>query len=182
MVSDADPAQRRLGRRLPLQHRRRQRRRLQEAGRAVRQGGLEQRGARPRSAIPPSAPTTTPRIPPSRAPASAASTVPLEMGNTIIKGFVNSRRTHFIYQPAIGSFYEGGQYSFKELLSARDPGRAGSTTTPGSTFCGTSAGSRRPAGRTPATPAASGGWCPSPAPPARPAPTRSTAATARPAT
>ncbi|MBN2528589.1 MAG: sugar-binding protein [Deltaproteobacteria bacterium] len=46
---------------------------------------------------------------------------PLEMGNTIIKGFVNSHRTHFIYQPAIGSFYEGGQYSFKELLSARDP-------------------------------------------------------------
>ncbi|RCX14838.1 dockerin type I repeat protein [Anaerobacterium chartisolvens] len=46
---------------------------------------------------------------------------PLEMGNTIIKGFVNSRRTHFIYQPAIGSFYEGGQYCFKELISARDP-------------------------------------------------------------
>ena len=46
---------------------------------------------------------------------------PLEMGNTIIKGFVNSRRTHFIYQPAIGSFYEGGQFSFKELISARDP-------------------------------------------------------------
>jgi hypothetical protein len=45
----------------------------------------------------------------------------LEMGNTIIKGFVNSRRSHFIYQPAIGSFYEGGQYSFKELISARDP-------------------------------------------------------------
>lgn len=45
----------------------------------------------------------------------------LEMGNTIIKGFVNSRRTHFVYQPAIGSFYEGGQYSFKELISARDP-------------------------------------------------------------
>ncbi|MDF2938567.1 MAG: Carbohydrate binding family 6 [Paenibacillaceae bacterium] len=45
----------------------------------------------------------------------------LEMGNTIIKGFVNSQRTHFIYQPAIGSFYEGGQYSFKELVSARDP-------------------------------------------------------------
>ncbi|MEK3885327.1 RICIN domain-containing protein [Paenibacillus sp. PL2-23] len=45
----------------------------------------------------------------------------LEMGNTIIKGFVNSRRSHFIYQPAIGSFYEGGQYSFKELVSARDP-------------------------------------------------------------
>ncbi|WP_240639026.1 RICIN domain-containing protein [Micromonospora ureilytica] len=45
----------------------------------------------------------------------------LEMGNTIIKGFVNSRRTNFIYQPAIGSFYEGGQYSYKEVVSARDP-------------------------------------------------------------
>ncbi len=46
---------------------------------------------------------------------------PLEMGNTIIKGFVKSRRSHFIYQPAIGSFYEGALYSFKELVSARDP-------------------------------------------------------------
>jgi hypothetical protein len=45
----------------------------------------------------------------------------LEMANTIVKGFVKSRRTHFIYQPAIGSFYEGGQYAFKELVSARDP-------------------------------------------------------------
>ena len=46
---------------------------------------------------------------------------PLEMGNTIIKGFDRSRRTHFIYQPAIGAFYEGGQFSHKELVSARDP-------------------------------------------------------------
>ncbi|MEU4243771.1 sugar-binding protein [Actinoplanes sp. NPDC026619] len=45
----------------------------------------------------------------------------LEMANTVVKGFVNSRRTHFVYQPAIGSFYEGGQYAFKELVSARDP-------------------------------------------------------------
>src|SRR5690625_4079202 len=45
----------------------------------------------------------------------------LEMANTIVKGFVESRRTHFIYQHAIGSFFEGGQYSFKELVSARDP-------------------------------------------------------------
>lgn len=45
----------------------------------------------------------------------------LEMGNTVIKCFVESRRSHVIYQPAIGSFYEGGQYSFKELVSARDP-------------------------------------------------------------
>lgn len=36
----------------------------------------------------------------------------LEMGNTFIKGFVKSRRTHGVYQPAIGSFYEGGQFSF----------------------------------------------------------------------
>lgn len=46
---------------------------------------------------------------------------PLEMANTVVKGFVDSRRTNFIYQPAIGSFYEGGQYSYKELVSARDP-------------------------------------------------------------
>ncbi|MCI9077780.1 MAG: sugar-binding protein [Lachnospiraceae bacterium] len=46
---------------------------------------------------------------------------PLEMANTFIKGFVNSRRSHVIYQPGIGSFYEGGQFSFKELASARDP-------------------------------------------------------------
>lgn len=45
----------------------------------------------------------------------------LEMGNTFIKGFVESRRSHVIYQPAIGAFYEGGQYSYKELVSARDP-------------------------------------------------------------
>lgn len=45
----------------------------------------------------------------------------LEMGNTAIKSFVESRRGHVIYQPVIGSFYEGGQYSFKELISARDP-------------------------------------------------------------
>jgi chitodextrinase len=45
----------------------------------------------------------------------------LEMANTIVKGFVMSRRTHFVYQPAIGSFFEGGQYAFKELVSARDP-------------------------------------------------------------
>lgn len=44
----------------------------------------------------------------------------LEMGNTVIKSLVESRRGHVIYQPAIGSFYEGAQYSFKELLSARD--------------------------------------------------------------
>ena len=46
---------------------------------------------------------------------------PLEMGNTLIKGFVDSRRTCALYQPAIGAFYENMEYSYKELISARDP-------------------------------------------------------------
>ncbi|OZG57360.1 glycoside hydrolase [Bifidobacterium tissieri] len=46
---------------------------------------------------------------------------PLEMANTFVKGFTQSRRTNFVYQPAIGSFYDGFQYSSKELVSARDP-------------------------------------------------------------
>ncbi|MDO5407297.1 MAG: LamG-like jellyroll fold domain-containing protein [Eubacteriales bacterium] len=46
---------------------------------------------------------------------------PLEMANTIIKGFVNSRRTHFVYQPAIGAFYAGTQYNYKNIMSAADP-------------------------------------------------------------
>lgn len=45
----------------------------------------------------------------------------LEMGNWITTGFSMSRRTQTIYQPAIGSFYDGFQYSSKELVSARDP-------------------------------------------------------------
>lgn len=50
-----------------------------------------------------------------------APAVALEMCNTVIKSFVESRRGHVIYQPVIGSYYEGAQYSFKELVSARDP-------------------------------------------------------------
>ncbi|MFT9397256.1 MAG: hypothetical protein ABF545_04220 [Bifidobacterium psychraerophilum] len=46
---------------------------------------------------------------------------PLEMANTLIKGFVESRRTHTIYQPAIGSCYDNMEYASKELISARDP-------------------------------------------------------------
>ncbi|WP_221585688.1 family 16 glycoside hydrolase [Microbacterium sp. G2-8] len=46
---------------------------------------------------------------------------PLEMANWITTGFDASRRTMTIYQPAIGSFYDGFQYSSKELVSARDP-------------------------------------------------------------
>lgn len=46
---------------------------------------------------------------------------PLEMANTLIKGFVESRRTHAIYQPAIGACHEHMEYASKELVSARDP-------------------------------------------------------------
>ncbi|MBM6700023.1 sugar-binding protein [Bifidobacterium pullorum subsp. saeculare] len=46
---------------------------------------------------------------------------PLEMANTLIKGFVRSRRTHAIYQPAIGACHKHMEYASKELVSARDP-------------------------------------------------------------
>ncbi|MDO0938128.1 GH59 galactosidase [Streptomyces sp. DG2A-72] len=45
----------------------------------------------------------------------------LDLANRSIKSYANSKRTHYIFQPAIGSFYEGAQYSHKELVSARDP-------------------------------------------------------------
>ena len=45
----------------------------------------------------------------------------LEMANWVTTGFSKSRRTMTVFQPAIGSFYDGFQYSAKELLSARDP-------------------------------------------------------------
>ena len=43
------------------------------------------------------------------------------MSNWITSGFEKSRRTLNIFQPVIGSFYDGFQYSSKELVSARDP-------------------------------------------------------------
>lgn len=46
---------------------------------------------------------------------------PLEMSNWVTSGFMKSRRTLNIFQPAIGSFYDGFQYASKELVSARDP-------------------------------------------------------------
>ncbi len=46
---------------------------------------------------------------------------PLALMDSFITAFYSSRRTHYIFQPAIGSFYEGIQYGHKELLSARDP-------------------------------------------------------------
>src|SRR5208337_152545 len=56
----------------------------------------------------------------------------LEMGNTIIKGFVDSRRTHFVYQPAIGSFYRGSSIRSRSCSAHAIRGRAGFTTTPAS--------------------------------------------------
>lgn len=46
---------------------------------------------------------------------------PLALMDSFITAFASSRRTHYIFQPAVGSFYEGIQYGHKELLSARDP-------------------------------------------------------------
>lgn len=46
---------------------------------------------------------------------------PLAMCDCMVKSAVYSRKTHYVFQPAIGSFYEGSQYDHKELLSAREP-------------------------------------------------------------
>lgn len=46
---------------------------------------------------------------------------PLALVDSLITAFASSRRTHYMFQPAIGSFYEGIEYGHKELLSARDP-------------------------------------------------------------
>ena len=46
---------------------------------------------------------------------------PLALADNFIGSFVYSRKTHYIFQPAIGSFYEGAQYDHKEILSAREP-------------------------------------------------------------
>ncbi|KAA8821532.1 immunoglobulin-like domain-containing protein, partial [Bifidobacterium vespertilionis] len=45
----------------------------------------------------------------------------LEMANTYVKGFTSSRRTNFVYQPAISAFYDGFQYSSKEVITMHDP-------------------------------------------------------------
>lgn len=46
---------------------------------------------------------------------------PLALMDSFITAFDSSRRTHYMFQPAIGAFYEGIQYGHKELLSVRDP-------------------------------------------------------------
>ena len=46
---------------------------------------------------------------------------PLNMVDNYLASFVTAYRSHYIFQPAIGAFYEGTQYQHKELLSARSP-------------------------------------------------------------
>lgn len=46
---------------------------------------------------------------------------PLALVDNVIKSFVYSRKTLYLFQPALGSFYEGAQYDHKEILSAREP-------------------------------------------------------------
>ena len=46
---------------------------------------------------------------------------PLALVDNVIASFVYSRKTHYIFQPAVGSFYEGAQYDHKEIVSAREP-------------------------------------------------------------
>ncbi|WP_282801754.1 glycosyl hydrolase [Secundilactobacillus kimchicus] len=45
----------------------------------------------------------------------------LDVANRIIKGYVMSRRTHYIFQPAISAYYPGVNYSHKELVKACYP-------------------------------------------------------------
>lgn len=46
---------------------------------------------------------------------------PLALADNFIASFIYSRKTHYIFQPAVGSFYEGAQYDHKEIISAREP-------------------------------------------------------------
>ncbi len=46
---------------------------------------------------------------------------PLALADNLIASYIYSRKTHYIFQPAVGSFYEGAQYDHKELISAREP-------------------------------------------------------------
>jgi hypothetical protein len=44
-----------------------------------------------------------------------------DISTRIIQGFYESRRTHYIFQPAIGAFHTGAKYAQKEILTAHDP-------------------------------------------------------------
>lgn len=70
-------------------------------------------------------PATTDKAPTVAGTGIGGSGSALEMGNTVIKSFVESRRGHVIYQPAIGAYYEGAQYSFKSWSAQEIHGPAG---------------------------------------------------------
>ena len=84
---------------------------------------------------------------------------PLALLDSFPNAFVGSRRTMYMFQPAIGAFYEGIQYGHKELLSARDPWSGYIHYDPGFTCWAISPSLPRPAGRMQATPPVSGACC-----------------------
>ena len=85
---------------------------------------------------------------------------PLALLDSFPNAFVGSRRTMYMFQPAIGAFYEGIQYGHKELLSARDPWSGYIHYDPLCFTCwAISPSLPRPAGRMQATPPVSGACC-----------------------
>ncbi|MCS7463763.1 DUF5011 domain-containing protein [Paenibacillus doosanensis] len=45
----------------------------------------------------------------------------LDVAGRFIGMYTQGKRTHYMFQPAIGAFYSGAPYSSKELIAARDP-------------------------------------------------------------
>lgn len=45
----------------------------------------------------------------------------LDVANRLIKSYVNSRRSFYIFQPAVSAYYPGVNYSHKELIAASRP-------------------------------------------------------------
>lgn len=84
---------------------------------------------------------------------------PLALLDSFPNAFVGSRRTMYMFQPAIGAFYEGIQYGHKELLSARDPWSGYIHYDPVLYMLGHITKLPRPAGRMQATPPVSGACC-----------------------
>lgn len=46
---------------------------------------------------------------------------PLAMVDGYLNSFVFNSMTHYVFQPAIGAFYDGLQYAHKDMVSAREP-------------------------------------------------------------
>ncbi|NOV03919.1 cohesin domain-containing protein [Paenibacillus planticolens] len=45
----------------------------------------------------------------------------LDIAGRFIAMYTQGKRTHYMYQPAVSSFYSGAPYSSKEIIAARDP-------------------------------------------------------------